>query len=414
MIVRLLLVLLMILGLLVGTHYFIHYSVVRAFIIEQGAVRKALFSVLLFFSLSFPASVLLVRIWRNFLSECFFILSMVWMGLFLNLLLAATAGWLLVGAARLAGRELDPKWVAIVAGSLAVLFTAHGAWRARRPQVHRIDVAIEGLPEGWRDRTIVHLSDLHLGHIHGRWFIERVAREVNALAPEMVLITGDLFDGLGGDYPSFVDAVDTIEAVRGVFFVFGNHEVYSQTAPVLDRLKLRVLHDEVVEVDGLQIVGVGYPGLSSEEELARLRKEISGEKPSILLFHTPTDVMRRGEDMAARHSVGRRRSRTQAARQFATYWAPDTSCTLNRELGIDLQLSGHAHAGQVFPFGLLTRLIYKGRDRGLHRDGSYHLYVSDGTGTFGPPMRTAGRSEIVAITLRAGTFAKATVPNCPP
>jgi hypothetical protein len=203
----------------------------------------------------------------------------------------------------------------------------------------------------------------------------------------MVLITGDLFDGLGGDYPSFVDAIDTIEAVRGVFFVFGNHEIYSQTEPVLDRLKLRVLRDEVVVVDGLQIVGVGYPGLSDEEELARLRKELSDEMPSILLFHTPTDIVQRGEDIMAR--------------QFATYWGPDTSCTLNRELGIDLQLSGHAHAGQVFPFGLFTRLIYKGRDRGLHRDGSYHLYVSDGTGTFGPPMRTAGRSEIVAITLRA-------------
>ena len=389
MIARLVLMLLVTLGLLVGAHYFVYHSVVRAFVIEQGAVRKALFGILLLLSLSFPASVLLVRIWRNFLSEFFFIVAMVWMGLLLNLLLAADSGWLLVGAAKLAGRDLDPKRVAIVAASVAVLFTAHGAWKARRPQVHRIDVAIDGLPEAWRDRTIVHLSDLHLGHIHGRKFMERVARQVNALAPDMVLITGDLFDGLGGDYPSFVDAIDAMKAGRGVFFVFGNHEVYSQTAPILDMTRLRVLREEVVEVDGLQVVGVGFPGLGSEEELARFREKLSAEKPSILLFHTPTDIMRSGEDLATR--------------QHATYWAPDTSCKVNGELGIDLQLSGHSHAGQVFPFGLLARLIYKGRDRGLHRDGSFHLYVSDGTGTFGPPMRTAGRSEIVVITLRAGS-----------
>ena len=93
----------------------------------------------------------------------------------------------------------------------------------------------------------------------------------------------------------------------------------------------------------------------------------------------------------------------RAEEHSATYWAPDTSCELNRELGVDLQLSGHSHAGQVFPFGLLARLIYKGRHKGLHRDGPFQLYVSSGTGTFGPPMRTAGRSEIVAITLKAGS-----------
>ena len=69
-------------------------------------------------------------------------------------------------------------------------------------------------------------------------------------------------------------------------------------------------------------------------------------------------------------------------------------------MGVDLQLSGHSHAGQIFPFGLLSHLLYRGRDRGLHRDGSFNLFVSSGTGTFGPPMRTSGSSEIVVITLK--------------
>ena len=155
------------------------------------------------------------------------------MALFVNLLMAAAAGWILVGDAKLAGHKLDPKWVALVAAALAVVFTAYGVWKAWNPQLHRIEVALEDLPEGWRNRRVVQLSDIHLGHIHGTAFMERVARKVNALEPEMVFITGDVFDGLGGDYPSFVPAINSLEARQGVFFVPGNHELYSGAAPLL-------------------------------------------------------------------------------------------------------------------------------------------------------------------------------------
>lgn len=119
--------------------------------------------------------------------------------------------------------------------------------------------------------------------------------------------------------------------------------------------------------------------------MVRIRQELTSA-PSILLFHTPTSILKERKDEIAEH--------------FETYWMPDTSCVLNRKLGIDLQLSGHTHAGQIFPFGILTHFIYQGRDYGLFQDGPFQLYVSSGIGTFGPPMRTAGRSEIVAITLR--------------
>ena len=115
------------------------------------------------------------------------------------------------------------------------------------------------------------------------------------------------------------------------------------------------------------------------------RHDLAVEKPSILLFHTPTNADQMGNNKVEQH--------------FSTYWRPDTSCSLSKALGIDLQLSGHTHAGQFFPFTLATRLIYGGRDRGLHTDGVFNLYTSRGTGTWGPPLRTGGPGEITVITL---------------
>ena len=380
MVVRLILLVAAVMGLLVGGHYLLYHSAVRAFLIEPGILRKVMLGLAFFLSASFPLAILLVKTGQNWFTGGFFILAALWMGLFFNLLLAAGLGWLVAAVSK-----IDPRWVFLGAAALAVLFTAWGIWKARYPQVRRIEVAIDGLPESWRGRKIVHLSDLHLGHANGPGFMRGVARQVNALDPDLVLITGDLFDGMGGDFDACVPAIDSLEAEHGLFFVGGNHEIYSESGPVVSKTGLRVLDSEVVEVEGLQIAGVAYPGLSSEAELERFRAALRTDLPSVLLFHTPTDIILRGEGEAARH--------------FSTYWTPDTACALNRELGVDLQLSGHTHAGQIFPFGLLSRLLYKGRDRGLHTDGSFNLFVSSGTGTFGPPMRTSGSSEVVEITL---------------
>ncbi len=386
MVLRMIIMILTTLGVLIGSHYFLYYSAIQGFGIDKGVFRQVLLGSLLFLSVTFPITAPIVRFWRNFFSQLCFYLAMAWVALLVNLLLATIAGWALAGVMKLVGRGFNPKWIAIIVVVASVLFTVYGVLRARYPQVHRINVRIEGLPESWQGRTIVQLSDIHLGNIIRAGFMEQIARKVNAIEPDVVVITGDLFDGLGGEFASFLKAIDLLEAKHGVFFVIGNHEIYNNAASLLQKTKLRELNNEVVDLDGLQIAGVKFPGLRNQKELAQLRRKLSKDKPSILLFHTPTSVLQAEEDAVSQ--------------QMTTYWMPDTSCALNRELGIDLQLSGHTHAGQIFPFGFISSLIYKGRDRGLHKDGTFNLYVSSGTGTFGPPMRTAGRSEIVAITLK--------------
>jgi hypothetical protein len=214
----------------------------------------------------------------------------------------------------------------------------------------------------------------------------------NALEPEAVFITGDLFSGSCSDFDGFKERLDALRAPRGVFFVTGNHEGYAGLAAPLAFLretKVRVLDDECVEVDGLQVIGVSFPWYSRER--ASLRPFASGgcyrpEKPSILLYHTPTDV---GESFGDRNT-----------QQTRSYFAPQTRFSFAARAGVDLQLSGHTHAGQMFPFGILTRVLWNGFDRGLHRIDGLTLYVSTGVGTWGPLVRTGSRSEVVAITLR--------------
>jgi len=149
------------------------------------------------------------------------------------------------------------------------------------------------------------------------------------------------------------------------------------------------LDNEVVELKGLQIVGISFPEYHRKNHARRLLTKsglYNADKPSILMYHTPTNIDEHNTD--------------RGSQQARTYWFPDTSMALAKEVGIDLQLSGHTHRGQVFPFGFLTRAIYNGRDYGLHREGSFHIYVSSGAGTWGPPMRIGNSPEIVLIHLR--------------
>jgi predicted MPP superfamily phosphohydrolase len=276
--------------------------------------------------------------------------------------------------------------------ALALSTSLYGLWLAKHPVVESLEVEIEDLPESWDGRTVVQLSDVHLGNAHGRGFLGRAIGMVNALEPEAVFITGDLFDGSCSDFDGFEDLLDTLKARRGVFFVTGNHEGYlGLEAPLafLKKTKIRVLDDECVEMDGLQVVGIGFPWFSR----ARSGSNPFGaggcfeaEKPTILLYHTPTNV---GESYGDRNT-----------QQLRSYFAPDTAFAFAAEKGVDLQLSGHTHRGQMFPFGLLTGAMWNGFDRGLHRIGSFSLYVSSGIGTWGPPVRTGSRGEVVAIRLK--------------
>jgi predicted MPP superfamily phosphohydrolase len=373
-------------------HYLLYVSTLRFLGIVDPTTRKVILWVLFFLALSFFPSAFLLRLHVNVVTNLYYLISCIWLGMFLYLLMALTGGWLLFGLGKLVGFIPNMRIVFLCLLIAAAGVSLYGLVRARHPVFHRVEVAIDGLPDHWRNRVIVQLSDVHLGSINKTGFLERLVGKVNSLNPDLILITGDLFDGMGGDLASFIEPLKKMKARMGIFFITGNHEGYlglKRPLSVIRETNIRILNNEVAEIDGLQIVGVSFPEhhqKSTARDLVTASGSYVAHKPSILLYHTPTSIEEHHAD--------------RGSQQANTYWFPNTSMTLAKEVGIDLQLSGHTHKGQLFPFVWLTRAIYKGYDYGLHKDGSFHLYVSSGVGTWGPPMRIGAPPEIVVIQLR--------------
>jgi len=392
MVLRLIFFLGTLLSVLLCAHLFVYISIVKLFPIINPNIQRTVLALFLFLAASFPASFLLFRLQRNILTQVYYMLSACWIGFFVNALMALAIIWLVIGVSRLAGYIPPLNLLGMLCLAMALAASGYGIWNAYHPRLKYIDVALENLPEHWKNKTIVQISDVHLGTFHRVGFLKRIGEQIRSVSPDLVLITGDLFDGMGDNLSSFTEALDSLTASKGVFFVTGNHEEYlglAEPLAILEKTSITVLDNEVVDIEGLQIAGISFPGFgksNNAEDLMQLKENLNSEKPCILMYHTPTDISHANKNRRSRH--------------FETYWTPNTRFAFAKENGIDLQLSGHTHKGQIFPFGLITRLTYKGYDYGLHKEGGFTLYTSSGVGTWGPPMRIGSTPEIVAITVR--------------
>jgi len=380
------------LALLISMHGVLYSALVRYYGIAFLPIQYSLRIVLLGLSVSFFLAFFLLHWKENVWTIRFYVLSAAWTGMFINLLFGAGLSGIVIIIARLLGRPIDTKVVASVFFLMAVLFSIYGFWNAFNPRIKHLDIKVKNLPEFWLDKTIVQLSDVHLGNIHATGFLEKVVQKVNTLDPDLVCITGDLFDGMTSRISQFAALLNRIRSKKGVLFVTGNHEGYIGVHHALEAIEktgITVLHNEAIDIEGLRIVGISYPGIKHLDSIRNLKNPVlkwQKKTCAILLFHTPTNIGRRQKDAFTRH--------------FSTYWMPDTSFEMNQALGIQLQLSGHTHSGQIFPFNLLARYIYKGFHYGLHRAGDLSVYTTSGVGTWGPPMRTGTLPEIVAIRLK--------------
>lgn len=311
-----------------------------------------------------------------------------WMGvlfLLLVLLLASDALLWLAGspaAAATRGAAAGGGQAGLrAAGVLALALTvAAGALREglRPPRLARVGFEIRGWPDALEGFRIVQISDLHIGPILDRRFARHVAERVNALDPDLVAVTGDLVDGRAARLAAEVAPLGGLRARHGVYFVTGNHDHLSNASDwvrEVAKLGIRVLRNERVSIGAgdasFDLVGVDdhhgeLIGGGLEDLDAALRGR-DPRRPAVLLAHDPSTFRE------ARHR------------------------------DIDLQVSGHTHGGQLWPFRYLVRLLIPWvagsyRDG---RDGRAQLYVSRGTGFWGPPMRLFAPAEITEITLRA-------------
>jgi predicted MPP superfamily phosphohydrolase len=216
---------------------------------------------------------------------------------------------------------------------------------------------------------VIWISDLHLGQLHGPRFARKVADIVNTLSPDIIFIGGDLFDGTGApDAGELTLPLRTLAAPLGTYFITGNHEEFGDATPkflvAVAGAGMHILQDEMTEIDGLQIIGVDYKNAVHRDQFKKILEHlpIDREKPSILLKHEPKDL-----DVA-------------------------------EATGISLQISGHTHRAQIWPFEYIASLVYKGYVYGLKAHGKMQVYTSSGVGTWGPPVRVGTDSEIVVLS----------------
>jgi predicted MPP superfamily phosphohydrolase len=323
-------------------------------------------------SVSFVAASL--RGWYSYrpLARFFYLVSALWLGFASFLMLASIASWIIYGVSVATGLGWRPAWIAdsTFAAALAAGFYAllNAAW----PRIVRINVALPNLPPQWRGRTAALVSDLHLGHIRNGRFVRHVVNKLLMLESDIVFVTGDLYDGVAADFEKlarpWADLVASPNAAAlGVYYIAGNHEEFYRNAeylPPLVRSGIRVLNNEKVEVDGLQLIGVHYgDAVNADRYRSMLRTmNLDRRRASVLLLHAPVRL------------------------------------PISEEEGISLQLSGHTHGGQIFPWTLIAKRVWQKFNHGLQRFGSLQVYTTYGTGTWGPPLRLGTRPEIVLIT----------------
>ena len=353
-------------SILLFAHWFIYTTWTSFSAIPDPPGITPLGITVAFLSVSFIAASLLAFRLSNPIVRSFYRIAALWLGAVNFLFLAACVCWLLYFAATLTRHQPDwPRWAAVVFAA-ALIATLYGVVNARRIRTRKIKIVLPNLPEAWRGRIATLVSDVHLGHVNGAAFLARIVARIQHLKPDIVFMTGDLYDGTAINAAPVAAPLQKLKPPRGAFFVTGNHEEFRDPSQYLEAVRaagLRVLENEKVSVDGLQLVGVPDHASANPNRFRAIleRLSIDATRPSILLSHAP-------------HAL-----------------------SIPEQAGISLQLSGHTHGGQIFPFTWFTKKIFREFTKGLHRQGDLQVYTTTGAGTWGPPLRVGTNPEIVLI-----------------
>jgi hypothetical protein len=254
---------------------------------------------------------------------------------------------------------------------VSLCVNAYGYFEAKNPKIERITIESAGIPEKIGKIRIVQISDIHIGIITQKEFLQKVVAKIIKEEPDILVSTGDLVDGQIDNISESMTLLKNIRPRYGKFAITGNHEFYAglnESTGFMKDSGFSILRGEGTTVAGLiNIIGIDDPagrriGLSREIEERRLLTQFPREHFTLLLKHQPV---------------------------------VDTNAT-----GLfELQLSGHTHKGQIFPFSLITRIYFPNHTGHFIMPKGSHLYVSRGTGTWGPPIRFLADPEITVIDL---------------
>lgn len=367
-----------------GTHLYLWNRMLRAPRVGPRT-RRIGTVVIVTMGVAMPLAMFLVQLLPRSMGAVLSFVVYTWMG-FAALLAACLIAselprLIVVLATRLrTGKPIDEarrtflsRLIAGIAGIVTLGLSGAGVAEALGAvALKNVKVSLRKFPKELSGLRIVQLTDVHIGMLIGREWLEGIVARVNALDADLVVITGDLVDGSVDKLRDHVAPLAQLKSKRGVYFVTGNHEYYSGVKPWIEHLGtlgVRVLRNEHVTIGegaaSFDLAGVDdhTGGQFDKEHGADVPKALAGRDPNrecILLAHQPKEII-------------------EAAK-----------------LGVGLQLSGHTHGGQVFPATLLVRL-QQPFTAGLDRLGDTQIYVSRGTGYWGPPMRIAAPAEITIV-----------------
>jgi len=267
--------------------------------------------------------------------------------------------------------KFKPQLHGILSISSTLIIIVYGLVNANNTQIKRITIPVEGLQ---KNTKIVQLTDIHIGHFRGKDFLQKIVTLTQAEKPDFVVITGDLFDGKINLKQEVLNPLKQLNVP--CYFVDGNHDEYTGVTEVEALVRntgVKVLKNEIAYFKDIQIIGLNHMSADSNSrnihahsaetiQETLLQLPIKKDNPSIILHHSPEGV------------------------KYAN------------QAGVDLYLAGHTHAGQLFPISIIAKWMFP-YNKGLYDYKGTKMYVSQGIGTFGPPMRVGTNSEIAVITL---------------
>ncbi len=367
-----------------GLTYYIGYRGLQFFIAGGLNISLIFYWIIIgLIAFSFVIGRLGDRWLPNRLSYLFETIGVYWFGIMTYLIMILFIGEILV----LLNKRIQfipvelmnhPK-LSVVTGltiiSLIIFIVLLGRWGAQNPQIVEYEVTLEKSTENYKKLNIVMLSDLHLGKFVNRKQLENIVHKINPLNPDIIVIPGDIIDDRVDTFveQNMTEVFQELNPKLGIYASFGNHEYIGGQVEIAEeyfqQAGINVLRDKYVKIaDGFYLVGredKTYERFKGKprKELEELLKGIDKKLPIIMLDHQPVDI-----------------DKAELA-------------------GVDMQLSGHTHKGQLFPFGMITKKLFT-VDWGYKKINNIHVIVSSGAGTWGPPMRVGNRSEIVYIKVQ--------------
>jgi predicted MPP superfamily phosphohydrolase len=333
-------------------NYFILSEVYSFFGFEKNFLFT-LFLVLLSFSYVLGAAAL--RVSDNFLAKFVNVIGSLWLGI----MVFASFSFLLVEFL-LFFDVISFNVRPLFAFSLVLVLTIYSVINAMFTLTRKFKISSSKVSSPLR---VVQISDLHVGAAHKKTFLEKIVKRVNEEKPDFVVITGDLIDGKHKYVSGYFDILKNVKCK--VFMITGNHERMTGMDTVDSLLKdsgVIMLRDTVVKFGELNIIGIDDFEKPSRMIRTLRNLKFSSSRFNLLLYHRP--------------------DRFKEA----------------SKLGVDLMLAGHTHAGQIFPINLLLKFFYK-KVKGLKRRGDSYLYVSPGTGWWGPPKRLGSKNEVTVFDI---------------